>query len=363
MIGLLDLDWELSTSSSRLVPNIEIMKLATYYKVEENQFCRLLSLDEQELTNYDKIYCFSENGENPILPENYLRAKNVIYGGTAFTNGKYIPFENEIIDFTIPRSAIYKDSLKQKYNDGVKSKVISHVLDDSYYRNYAGKNKLPLPAIQPKKRIFLYDRDFFYNDWEYTIKIISARKPSSIVRIHPIICKTLNEFFTMRNYPKISRENEIILDIDIPLEEVNYMFKHYKNLFLADIMPNSNVYLTIGSSWSTNLQYIRDLIYKLNLLYSFWAQRIFIKLKYQPPKIGYHNPIENISKLIVLWSNGIRNELHFGREVTINDRIPKKKKNNFARDEKELILQEFPSAETLFLQSFNILSKERRWII
>ena len=86
MIGLLDLDWELSTSSSRLVPNIEIMKLATYYKVEENQFCRLLSLDEQELTNYDKIYCFSENGENSILPENYLRAKNVIYGGTAFTN-------------------------------------------------------------------------------------------------------------------------------------------------------------------------------------------------------------------------------------------------------------------------------------
>ena len=363
MIGLLDYDYSSSTSTNLLIPNIEIMKLATYYKIEENQFCRLLSLKEEELTNYDKIYFFSELSVNPIIPDNFLRAKNVVYGGTAFTNDKYIPFENEIIDFTIPRPTIYKDSLKQKYNDGIKSKVISHVLDDSYYRNYAGENRLPLPAIQPKKRIFLYDREFFYNDWEYTIKTISARKPSSIVRIHPIICKTLTEFFTMRNYPKISRENEVILDIEIPLEEVNYMFKYYKNLFLADITPNSNVYLNVGGSWSTNLQYIRDLMYKLNLLYSFWARGIFIKLKYQSPKIGYHNPIENITQLIVLWSNGIKNNAHSGRDVTINDRIPKKKKNNLALDEKELIIKDFPSAETLFLQSFNILSKERRWMI
>ena len=36
------------------------MKLATYYKLEEKQFCRLMSLDETELTAYDKIYFFSE---------------------------------------------------------------------------------------------------------------------------------------------------------------------------------------------------------------------------------------------------------------------------------------------------------------
>ena len=246
MIGLLDYDYSSSTSTRLLVPNIEIMKLATYYKLEENHFCRLLSLEEEELTNYDKIYFFSELNINPRVPDNFLRAKNVIYGGTAFTNGKYIPFENEIIDFTIPRPTIYKDSLKQKYNDGIKSKVINHVLDDSYYRNYAGKNKLPLPAIQPKKRIFLYDREFFYDDWEYTIKTISARRPSTIIRIHPIICKTLAQYFTMRNYQKLSRENEIILDLDIPLNEVNYMLKHYKNLFLADITSNSKVYLFIG---------------------------------------------------------------------------------------------------------------------
>jgi len=36
------------------------MKLATYYKTEENLFCRIVGLDETELTSYSKIYVFSE---------------------------------------------------------------------------------------------------------------------------------------------------------------------------------------------------------------------------------------------------------------------------------------------------------------
>ena len=361
MIGLLDYDYSSSTSVRLLVPNIEIMKLATYYKIEENQFCRLLTLEEEDLTNYDKIYFFSESSLNPIIPANFLRAKNIIYGGTAFTNGTYVPFENELIDFTIPRPTIYKESLKQKYNDGIKSKVINHVLDDSYYRNYAGKNKLPLPAICPNKRVFLYDQDFFYDDWEYTIKTISARKPSSIIRIHPIWCKNLTQFFTMRGYPKLSRENEVILDLDIPLSEVNYMLKKYKNLFLPDIITTSRVSLPLGGTWKSNLQYVRDLLYKLNLLYAFWSKGILIKLKYIPPDIGVTNPISNLMRMLEIWSNSM--ELVKRRDATINDKIPKKKKNNILQEEKNLIIEAFPFAENLFIQSFNNLSKEGRWII
>lgn len=60
MIGLVDYDLYSSTSVHLAPPNIEIMKLATYYKTEENKFCRLLHLDETELTPYDKIFVFSE---------------------------------------------------------------------------------------------------------------------------------------------------------------------------------------------------------------------------------------------------------------------------------------------------------------
>ena len=111
MIGLVDYDFYSSTSTTRLIPNIEIMKLATYYRNEKNIFCRLIGLDETELTGYDKIYFFSES-EKPInIPDAFKKAKNVIFGGTTFTNN-YIPFEDQIIDYTIPRPIIYKEILK-----------------------------------------------------------------------------------------------------------------------------------------------------------------------------------------------------------------------------------------------------------
>jgi hypothetical protein len=65
------------------------MKLATYYKIEKNIFCRLVSLNETELTNYDKIYFFSEQIIAPEIPDAFKRANNIIFGGTTFTNGVY----------------------------------------------------------------------------------------------------------------------------------------------------------------------------------------------------------------------------------------------------------------------------------
>ena len=90
------------------------MKLATYYQQEENIFCRIINLDETELTNYEKIYIFSESKEFTTVPEVFRRAPNVIYGGTAFTNGIYVPFQNKLIDYTIAKSRIYTGFLKDK---------------------------------------------------------------------------------------------------------------------------------------------------------------------------------------------------------------------------------------------------------
>ena len=95
----------------------------------------------------------------------------------------------------------------------------------------------------------------------------------------------------MRNCSKLSRTDEVILDIPIPLDEIYYMLKKYKKLFLADITGNSQVFLPLGGNFPTKNQYIKDIIYKLNLLYSFWANKIIIKLKYQEPTIGYIDPI------------------------------------------------------------------------
>lgn len=252
MIGLVDYDLYTSTSERRLTPNLEIMKLATYYKKEENTFCRLLDLDEEDLSNYEKVFFFSEIHKNPTIPETFLRAKNVIYGGTAFTNGVYRPFDNPIIDYTLPKTFIYKEYLKEKYQQGVKTKVIGHVLDDAYYRCYAGESRLPIPPMLPQKRIFLYDYDFFYPDWQDIINSITERKPSAIFRIHPIECTTLNQYLAIRNNTKISRSNLIIFNLTIPNDEIAYLFKKYKQFFLGDITSTTNVCVSLGGNFKTS---------------------------------------------------------------------------------------------------------------
>lgn len=205
-------------------------------------------------------------------------------------------------------------------------------MDDSYYRNYAGNNKLPIPPILLHKRIILYDKDFFYPDWEETIQSISERNISSIIRIHPIICKKIKEFFSIRSYPKIARANHVILDLDIPLNEIQYLLKYYGKLLLADISFNSNVYITLGGNFKYSKQYYDDFIYKMNLLYSFWVGNIPIKIKYMYPQFGYNNPIEHISLLIEKWANTNSKMLR-----TIEDRLPKTKRQ-IENDEYDLII-------------------------
>ena len=359
MIGLVDFDWLQSTKTSVLIPNLEIMKLATYYKTEENHFCRLLTLDEQELGGYDKIYFFSEATQTPQVPAPFLRANNVEYGGTAFTK-KYIPFQNEIIDYTIPRPTIYKEFLKQKYNDGVKAKIISHVIDDSYYRMYAGQNKLPIPPIQPRKRVYLYDKDFFYPDWQDILTNISERNPSTILRIHPVTCHTLTEFFSVRSFNKFARTNEIILDLNLDLDDFPYLMKHYKNLFLADITKMSNVYLPLGGTLPSQAKYFKDFIYKINLLYLFWAAGILIKIKFEEPELGTNNPIRNISLLAETIFDVSIDKRH---NATLNKRIARRKKDTILADERDLLLKFYPSAAELFNQSFDEITQRGRWRI
>lgn len=356
MIGLVDYDLQTTSSNTLIPPNIEIMKLATYYKNDENIFSRLISLDETELSSYDIIYFFSEAETAPIIPTQF-KAANVLYGGTAFTD-EYQPFKNSLIDFTIPKIFVYKEFLKQKYQAGIKTKIINHILDDTYYRNYAGNTRLPIPPIIPNKRVFLYDKDFFYPDWEETMNEIISHRPSSIIRIHPIVCHKITEYFKLREMTKISRANSIILDLNIPLNDVHYMLNKYSNLFLADITESSNIYLALGTTLKSCFHYYKDYIYKMNLLYSFWSKGIPIKIKYITPKIWRADPLQNLSKLTETWTNG---KTKFTSTLAQKLIVKNKKKIPPARIEKNNLIKYYPQAQDLFNQNFTDIKNRRQW--
>ena len=335
------------------------MKLATYYQQEENKFCRLINLDETELTSYEKIYVFSESKDFVTVPEAFKKAPNIIYGGTAFTNGIYVPFENKLIDYTLARPRIYAGFLKEKYQAGLKEIEINRLLDNSYYRWHAGEEVLPLPAILKRHRIYIYDKDFFQEGWRNIINRMVDRNPSSIQFIHPAHYNKISDFLEVRENGLIARGNDAYLDLNIPLKETPILMKHYKNRLLAVITPSSQVYLSLGGSFHYKTDYYKDIIYKLNLLYVFWSCGIPMKIKYEEPSIGCFNPIPDISKLIATWTQGETSKIK-----TIVDRIPKDKSMSDIRPEREqleIILQKYPSQKNLFYQNIETVKQGGFW--
>ena len=359
MIGLVDLQLQQWPKLSLCPPNLEIMKLATYYQTEENKFCRIINLDETDLTKYETIYIFSESKNYITVPEAFKKAPNVIYGGTAFTNGIYIPFKNKLIDYTIARTRIYHEFLQDKRAVGMKDAEISRLLDNSYYRWHAGESILPLPAIHKRHRIYIYDKNFFQEGWRDIIDKIILRKPSSINFIHPAHYKKISDFLEVRENALIARGNDAYLDLDIPLKETPILMKHYKNRLLAVITSSSQVYLSLGGSFHYQTDYYKDIIYKLNLLYVFWSCGIPMKIKYEEPTLGCYNPIIDLSKLIATWTQG-----ETCNYKSIIDRIPKDKKMTDVRPEREqlrVILDRYPSCETLFRQTTETTKKGGFW--
>ena len=359
MIGLCDLQLQQWTKPILCPPNLEIMKLAAYYKTEENTFCRLVGLHETDLTIYDKVYVFSESKDYTTVPEAFMRASNIIYGGTAFTNNKYVPFENSLIDYTLPRTNIYSQFLKDKYAAGLQEKEIMHLLDNAYYRWHAGDMVLPLSPVRKRKRYYIYDINFFQDGWREIINKILARQPSSINFIHPAHYKKISDFLDVRENGLIAKGNDAYLDLEIPLKETPILMKHYKNRLLAVIVPSSQVYLSLGGSFHYQTDYFRDIIYKLNLLYVFWSQNIPLKIKYEEPKIGCYNPIKDISKLIATWTQG-----ETSKYKSIVERIPKDKRMTEIRPEREqleIILKKYPSQKNLFYQNMETVKQGGFW--
>lgn len=336
------------------------MKLYNYYKLEENKFCRLVSSNDN-IKDYELVYCFSEKEEQPEIPDNFKKNNNVIYGGTGFTHNRYVPFKNNIIDYTLPSTAIYKNFLKEKYNNGVSYKIIDKFLDNTYYRMHAGSQKLPIPPVRKNKQVYIYDIDFFNDDWEELIIDIVNHNPSAIYTIHPIICETMTQYFSIRNIAKISRMNPIILDITIPYDEIPYLLKKYKNLLLADIARSSDIYISIGGDKPGKYAYYHELIYKLNLLYSLWAAGIPMKICYIRPHFGFTNPFPELSMAVAMWSRRVAQKDY---PHTLNDKIIfKSKKIQIERDQAKELIAKYPEAKDLFTQTFEDLAKRRYWKI
>lgn len=101
VVGLLDQDALLYPHSFR--PNLEVMKLSTFYK-NKKEIVRLV-MDARTTDQYSKVFLRKNKIDNSY-PDTLLCKPNIAFGGLAFTDNKYKPLSEEI-ENCLPDISIY----------------------------------------------------------------------------------------------------------------------------------------------------------------------------------------------------------------------------------------------------------------
>lgn len=158
-IGLIDYD--AFSSPSRFFPNLEIMKLSSFFKKDKNIVKLILNFSN--LDRYSKFYLRKNIGDDDY-PSSLIIDNRCEYGGLAFTRNSYVPLDEEI-EKSVPDFQIYEKyyssfnnfkSIKDRKGMLNKSCFIRLFYNDKlkdYYKNcctpsYGGS-------------IFIYDMDLF----------------------------------------------------------------------------------------------------------------------------------------------------------------------------------------------------------
>ena len=171
MIGLLDYD---AIASQKIqYPSLELMKMATYLRRNNQSAHIILNLDDLDI--YNKIMVF-QNDSSLGYPSKVFGRKNTEWYGIAFTDNKYKPMAPEI-EACEPTVGIYKLLFKQfLLEDKMKTTQVGYLLNASYLRLSMPLNKRYIRTIRPNRKVLVYDTDAFSGDWENNVSMLLKRE-------------------------------------------------------------------------------------------------------------------------------------------------------------------------------------------
>ena len=133
-VGLLDQD--ALSYPKNFFPNLEIMKLSTYYKKSKN-FVSLV-LNPEKIERYNKIILRKNLNDGDYLSSLLLNQK-CEYGGLAFSNGIYVSLPEQVENL-VPDLSIYNIYFK-KILQGKTNEVLQRRLLDSSFIRLSSDNK------------------------------------------------------------------------------------------------------------------------------------------------------------------------------------------------------------------------------
>ena len=216
MIGLIDCD--ALARDGPFIPNLEIMKLYSYYKPQE--MVKLL-LDDSMLDACSIIYLRKDKKNSPI-PHDWLKNRNVNWGGMAFTNNTYVPMAPEIED-VVPSYSVYNAYIKDVVQGNYMAKCNEiEFLDYSFLRLHNGR-PISTKSIRYGMPLLIYDGYIMQEGYEEKLKTVAECEPSQVRYVFPVMIQNEEELEVFKECNLIYRisghsiQNELVLNIDFQL--------------------------------------------------------------------------------------------------------------------------------------------------
>ena len=167
IIGLYDADAE---KYIHTVFNLELMKLSAYFKKKRDIVTMVPSFCPEKYTTFYYRKDYNDND----FPKNLTKISNLVYGGLAFSNNKYVPLDIDI-EKVIPDISIYKSN-KLRFCSSVEKEDYYNVMNNAIHCRLSldGKNlwsdfSSQLPVIKTKSNLFIHDFTLGHIDGDYEI--------------------------------------------------------------------------------------------------------------------------------------------------------------------------------------------------
>jgi len=235
-IGLYDVNKSAYGKIKYEFPEIDLMKVYSYYKQNKNNIIELCQ-DYKQYNNYDLFYIF--NNRRHIVSKDLLKLQmnnNVHLVGTCFYGDIWIPMDDEI-EKCEPDISSYGAFIRQTILQDTLTRWTASLFSDYYYLRYyypdwhweINNNKIK------NKKIVLYDFDLTSNEgWQELCLRLKRNSGQRFVCRHNLIVRSIEDLkFITEHELQISSTRyptKIILDIPQILDNFKEIVDNYYNI-------------------------------------------------------------------------------------------------------------------------------------
>lgn len=286
MKGIIDCDL-LSRSPTQFIPNLEAMKLFFYFN--RNVAKTKLIFDENYLDVCDEIWIRKEYRDSPT-PRNLLKGqKNVNWGGQAFTDDLYVPFENLNIERAHPNFKVYNEYILEHMltKKSWQNRFLRYI-DFSFIRLFAGVEP-PFYEILEGSPLLVYDSELFeHKDYHTVYQEMLNRKPNLIEFSHPTrITKPdqIESLIEIRERAGIEKKNfrqRMYIDLSLTENDFEYLMSQYIDSFKS--YPRFSIALPClnqdNRAFSSKEKAAQEFERIFNIIYTARSQGIYLDLIY-----------------------------------------------------------------------------------